>query len=48
MNADIRPYNKKYKNIIFLVYDLGFILDKDEFVSDFHIISNVQVVIVKH
>lgn len=48
MNADIRPYNKKYQNIIFLVYDLGFILDKDEFVSDFHIIPKVQVVIVKH
>lgn len=47
MNADIRPYNKKYQNIIFLVYDLGFILDEDEFVRDFHTIPKVHVVIVK-
>jgi len=47
MNADIHPYKKRYQNIIFLVYDLGFILDEDEFVSDFHIIPNVRVVIVK-
>lgn len=47
MNADIHPYKKKYQDIIFLVYDLGFIIDVDEFVNDFHSISNVRVVIVK-
>lgn len=49
MNADIIPYTKKYEYVIFLVYDLGFILDVDDFVSDYHNrFSNIRVVIVKH
>ena len=49
MNADIYPYKKRYQNIIFLVYDFGgFIIDKDEFVDDFHTRTGVRVVIVKH
>ena len=48
MNADIHPYTKKYPNVIFLVYDLGFIQDEDEFVSDFHKKSGVRIIIIKH
>lgn len=48
MNADIIPYTKKFGNVIFLVYDLGFILDVDDFVSDYHNrFSNIRVIIVK-
>lgn len=48
MNADIHPYTKKYPNVVFLVYDLGFIQDEDEFVSDFHKKSGVRIIIIKH
>ena len=48
MNADIHPYTKKYPNVIFLVYDLGFIQDEEEFISDFHKKSGIRIIIIKH
>lgn len=47
MNADIQPYKKRFPSIIFVVYDLGFIQNEDEFVSDFHKIPDVRVIIIK-
>jgi len=47
MNADFIPYKKNYQNIIFLVYDVGFIVDEDDFASDLRSELNVHVIIVK-
>lgn len=45
---DITLYGKKYKNKIFLVYDMAKITDQDQFKDDFNSIENVIVIIVKH
>lgn len=51
MSADIKPYSKKWKNILFLVYDKGGnIRDVDAFVKDFiqdgEII--IRCIVIKH
>lgn len=47
MSQDINPYKKKYRHIIFVVYDLGHIQDVDKFKNDFDVIENVKVIIIK-
>ena len=48
INDDILAYKTKYQNIIFIVYDLGFIRDIDRFCGSFEKHDNVTVRIVKH
>jgi hypothetical protein len=48
INADIRAYGKRYQNILFLIYDLGYIRDTSEFKNDLDNATNIQLVIVKH
>lgn len=48
INADITAYSKKYKNILFIVYDMGNIRDETEFCRDIENNEGVRVVIVKH
>ncbi len=48
INDDILAYKKKYQNLIFIVYDLGFIRDKDRFCGSFETHENVMVRVVKH
>jgi hypothetical protein len=45
---DIIPYQKRYSNIIFVVYDLGFIREVERFTTDFEDNENVFVLVVKH
>ncbi len=47
INADITAYSKTYETIIFVVYDLGYIRDVDEFKRDIENSRNIKVVIVK-
>jgi len=48
MSDDINPYQKRYTNVLFVVYDLGFIQNVDEYVIDFNKIKNVRVIIIKN
>jgi len=51
MSADIKPYSKKWKNILFLVYDRGGNLrDVDAFVKDFNQDEDVIIrcIVIKH
>lgn len=48
INADIQAYSKEYKQILFVVYDLGTIRDEIEFKNDIDNKDNIQVVIIKH
>ncbi len=49
INADITGYSKKYKRIMFVVYDLGCIQNETEFRRDIeNAKENIKVVIVKH
>ena len=48
MSDDIHPYKKRYPNVLFVVYDLDFIQNVDEFVNDFNKIENVRVIIIKN
>lgn len=48
MNADYSAYTKEYISIIYLVYDLGFISNVEEFKRDFEAKDNVKVVVIKH
>jgi len=48
INADIQAYSKEYKQILFVVYDIGTIRDETEFKNDIDNKSNIQVVVVKH
>lgn len=48
INDDILAYRQKYGNIIFVIYDLGFIRDIDRFVSQFEENDGVVVRVVKH
>ena len=47
MNADYSAYTKEYNSIIYLVYDLGFISNVEEFKRDFEAKGNVKVVVIK-
>ncbi|MCK4598579.1 hypothetical protein KAU37_01925 [Candidatus Bipolaricaulota bacterium] len=48
INADIAAYSKAYRNLLFVVYDLGFIRDELEFRQDLERTDNVSVIVVKH
>lgn len=48
INDDIMAYLKKYKNVLFVVYDLGFIRDKDKFANEFEENQNIILRVVKH
>ena len=48
INADIAAYGKRYRNIIFVVYDTGFIRDEAEFRRDLENAPNVNVLVIKH
>ncbi|MFX0059749.1 MAG: hypothetical protein ACFE75_04555 [Candidatus Hodarchaeota archaeon] len=51
MSADIKPYSKKWKNILFLVYDKGGnIRDVDAFVKDLNQDEDVIIrcIVIKH
>jgi len=48
INDDILAYGTKYSNLIFIVYDIGVIRDKDMFRGSFSKHSNVIVEVIKH
>jgi len=48
INADIMSYSEKYTKVLFIVYDLGFIRDEDEFVSGFNKKEGIVCIIIKH
>ena len=48
INADILAYNTKYKNSMFIIYDIGQIRNEEQFKSPFTAHENIFVVIVKH
>lgn len=48
INSDIHAYSKEYPNILFVIYDMGYIRDEDEFKNDLDNNSNVRLIVVKH
>ena len=48
ISADIVAYLSRYRHVIFLIYDTGYIRDIDEFRRDFERRLNVSVIVVKH
>ena len=48
INDDILAYQTEYQNLLFIIYDLGFIRDKDKFCSSFEEHENVTVRVIKH
>ncbi|MHA1380160.1 MAG: hypothetical protein ACTSRG_17440 [Candidatus Helarchaeota archaeon] len=51
MSADIKPYSKNWKNILFLVYDKGGnIRDVDEYTNDFNQKGEISIrcIVIKH
>jgi len=48
INDDILAYRTKYGNLLFVVYDLGFVRDTDRFAGAFEEYPNVVVRVVKH
>jgi len=48
INADIVAYSKRYRSLLFIVYDLGHIRDESEFRHDLERLANVSVIVVKH
>jgi hypothetical protein len=48
INADIASYSRGYRELIFLVYDLGHVRDEIEFRHDLEKPGNVDVLVVKH
>ena len=48
INADIASYSKSYRQLLFLVYDLGHIRDEVEFRHDLEKVGNVAVLVIKH
>lgn len=47
INADIAAYSKKYRQLIFVVYDLGHIRNEVEFRHDLESAGNVDVIVIK-
>lgn len=47
-NDDILAYQTKYSNLLFVVYDLGFIRDEERFRKSFEEHENVTIKVVKH
>ena len=48
LNDDILAYRTKFKNILFIIYDLGNIRDIDNFKSSFESCNDVIIQIIKH
>ena len=48
ISADITVFSKQYKRQLFVIYDLGFIQNGEEFRRDIENAGNVKVIIVKH
>ncbi len=48
INDDILAYSSRFGNLLFVVYDLGFIRDIDRFASTFEQHEGVLVRVVKH
>ena len=48
INDDILAYQTKYQNLLFVVYDLGYIRDVDRFCGSFEEHENVTIRVVKH
>ena len=48
INDDIMAYQTKYGNLLFVIYDIGFIRDIERFADSFEIQRNVIVRVVKH
>ncbi|MBI2820028.1 MAG: hypothetical protein HYX73_08620 [Acidobacteria bacterium] len=48
VNADIRTYKKKFKFVLFVIYDIGSIRDESEFRRDLESEDGVSVLIIKH
>lgn len=48
INADIVSYSKGYRELIFLVYDLGHVRNEVEFRHDLEKAGNVDVLVIKH
>jgi hypothetical protein len=48
INDDILAYQTKYTNLLFIVYDSGYIRDIDRFCSSFGEQGNVTIKVVKH
>lgn len=48
ISADITAYGKEYERQLFIIYDLGYIQNEEEFKKDIENISQVKVIIVKH
>ncbi len=44
----LQHMEKKYSQLLFVVYDMGTIRDEDEFKTDIDNKDNIQIVIVKH
>jgi len=47
INADVEAYSKAYRNVLFVVYDTGYIRDEQEFRRDLERRGNVSVIVVK-
>jgi hypothetical protein len=48
INDDILAYQTKYQNLLFIIYDIGYIRDQDRFCSSFEAHDNVTIRVVKH
>ncbi len=48
INDDILAYQTKYGNLLFVIYDRGYIRDVDRFSSSFEEHENVTIRVVKH
>jgi len=48
INDDILAYQTKYSNLLFVIYDLGYIRDVDRFCGSFEEHENVTIRVVKH
>lgn len=48
INDDILAYRSQYPNLLFVVYDLGYIRDVDRFCNSFEEHENVTIRVVKH
>ena len=48
ISADITAYGKQYERQLFVVYDLGFIQNEEEFRRDIENAGNVKVIIITH
>lgn len=48
INDDMLAYQTKYQNLLFIIYDIGFIRDVDRFCGSFEEHENVTIRVIKH